>query len=109
MTTGAEAREHRKAIGRLLGRTITTAEMAQLLGLASKERVKDYESRAPTGPVAAALRLMLALATVRVYIADEMVAHAMVLPPGGYPHRKHPTLMQVVDEALATERNGLRE
>jgi hypothetical protein len=48
--------------------------------------------------VIAALRE--ALHTVKLYIADQMIANAVVVPPNEWPKGYHPTLMQVVDAAL---------
>jgi len=47
-----------------------------------------------------------ALRTVKLYIADQMIAHAIVVPADAEPNErgrfnpKFPTLMQVVDKAL---------
>ena len=45
--------------------------------------------------------LVEALGIVKLYIKDEGIAHAVVPPRGEIPHGKMPTLLNVVESALA--------
>lgn len=58
-----------------------------------EEKIADQKK------VIAALRE--ALVTVRLYIADEMIANAIVVPKGFLPSGANPSLLQVVSDAIA--------
>lgn len=40
------------------------------------------------------------LQIVRLYVADQMIAHAIVVPKGQHPSGNDPSLLQVIDKAL---------
>ena len=54
-------------------------------------------------------RLRAALSTARLYIADQMIASAIVVPEGEEPDAsRHPSLLQTIDAVLGNER-GTRD
>ncbi len=52
-------------------------------------------------PEAEVERLRAVLVTTRAYIADQTIAHAVVIPRGQRPSGNDPSLLAVIDAALA--------
>lgn len=59
--TGADVKSIREALGRALDRRVSCKDLGLILGLAPKnaaDTVRKWEDTEPTGPAAAALRLL---------------------------------------------------
>lgn len=52
--------------------------------------------------------LRMALGTVKLYIADQMIANAIVVPKGQHPSGNDPSLIQVVNKALGVDEQTAR-
>jgi hypothetical protein len=82
-----------------------TAEIARLQ-TANRQSMAVADARSIENVALAAevARLRAALTTARLYIKDEMIAHAVVVPPGAQPpFNKHPSLLKFIDAAIRAD------